>query len=231
MSSKNRPSQGISESEAALLQRLLKDYREGHLNERILEKAIHAIAHHHARRFGDELKEWLILALLLIGVFLMGKFVLPQTGFLKPEAATTIATKSSRNRLGTINIQPPSDAPITSPYGWRIHPKLGYQRLHTGIDFGASFGSTVKAADGGVVAFSGWKGGYGNAVIINHGQGISTLYGHSSQLLVQAGQRVKQGDAIALVGSTGLSTGPHIHFEVRENGISVDPAPYLEGRK
>lgn len=161
----------------------------------------------------------------------MGKFILPQTGLLKPEVATTMATKSSRNRLGTGNIQPPTNAPITSTYGWRIHPKLGYRRLHAGIDFGAASGSPVKAADGGVVTFSGWKGGYGNAVIIDHGQGISTLYGHNSQLLVVVGQRINRGDIIALVGSTGLSTGPHIHFEVRENGISVDPAPYLEGRK
>lgn len=121
----------------------------------------------------------------------------------------------------------PSDAEITSNFGWRRHPILGYKRFHSGIDFGASYGSTIRAAEGGTVIFSGWYGGYGNAVIINHGGGITTLYGHTSKLYVNEGQTVQPGDAIAAVGSTGLSTGPHLHFEVRQDGEPVDPLPYF----
>ncbi len=121
----------------------------------------------------------------------------------------------------------PSDAPISSPFGYRIHPVLGYRRLHTGIDFAGAYGSPIRAADAGTVIFAGWYGGYGNAVIISHGKGITTLYGHSSQLYVSEGQTVQRGQQIAAVGSTGLSTGPHLHFEVRRDGTPTDPAPYL----
>lgn len=121
----------------------------------------------------------------------------------------------------------PSDAPTSSPFGWRIHPILGYRRFHAGLDFAASYGSTIRAADSGTVIFAGWYGGYGKTVIINHGRGITTLYGHSSQLYVTEGQTVQRGQAIAAVGSTGLSTGPHLHFEVRRNGTPVNPADYL----
>ncbi|MBD2568434.1 murein hydrolase activator EnvC family protein [Anabaena lutea] len=121
----------------------------------------------------------------------------------------------------------PSDAPTSSPFGWRIHPILGYRRFHAGLDFAASYGSTIRAADSGTVIFAGWYGGYGKAVIISHSNGISTLYGHSSELYVSEGQAVQKGQAIASVGSTGLSTGPHLHFEVRRDGTPVDPANYL----
>ncbi|MBE9216562.1 peptidoglycan DD-metalloendopeptidase family protein [Plectonema cf. radiosum LEGE 06105] len=121
----------------------------------------------------------------------------------------------------------PSNGYISSPYGWRSHPLLGYRRLHTGIDFAAGYGSTIRAADSGTVIYSGWYGGYGKTVIINHGKGITTLYAHSSQLYVQVGESVKRGQAISAIGSTGLSTGPHLHFEVRKNGTPVNPADYL----
>ena len=121
----------------------------------------------------------------------------------------------------------PSDAEITSGFGWRRHPILRQERFHAGIDFGASYGSTIRAAEGGKVIFAGWYGGYGNTVIINHGGGITTLYGHSSKLYVSQGKTVKPGEAIAAVGSTGLSTGPHLHFEVRQDGEPVDPMAYL----
>ncbi|NJN09504.1 MAG: peptidoglycan DD-metalloendopeptidase family protein [Richelia sp. RM2_1_2] len=121
----------------------------------------------------------------------------------------------------------PSDGYISSPYGWRAHPLLGYRRLHTGMDFAAGYGSTIRAADSGTVIYSGWYGGYGKAVIINHGKGITTLYAHSSQLYVQVGESVKRGQAISAVGSTGLSTGPHLHFEVRKDGNPLNPADYL----
>ncbi len=121
----------------------------------------------------------------------------------------------------------PTGGRITSRFGTRTHPVLGYRRFHAGIDFGASSGTPVNAADSGRVIFSGWYGGYGNAVIIDHGGGITTLYGHNSRLLVSEGQTVQQGQAIAAVGSTGLSTGPHLHFEVRRNGNPVDPLGFL----
>lgn len=121
----------------------------------------------------------------------------------------------------------PVDAPVTSPFGWRMHPILGYEKFHSGIDFGADYGTTIRAAAAGIVIYAGWYGGYGNTVIINHGNGITSLYGHTSQLFVREGQVVQKGEAIAAVGSTGLSTGPHLHFEVRQNGEPIDPAAYL----
>jgi murein DD-endopeptidase MepM/ murein hydrolase activator NlpD len=121
----------------------------------------------------------------------------------------------------------PANAHISSGFGNRIHPILGYSRFHGGVDFAAPQGSTIRAADSGQVIFSGWYGGYGQAVIIDHGGGITTLYAHASRLFVQEGQMVQQGQSIAAVGSTGLSTGPHLHFEVRQNGNPVNPMGYL----
>ena len=121
----------------------------------------------------------------------------------------------------------PAEGEITSPFGWRVHPIFGTQRLHTGIDIGADYGDATRAADGGVVIHSDWMGGYGNAVIIDHGNGISTLYAHNSQLLVSEGQTVAKGQTVARVGSTGYSTGPHLHFEVRQNGTPVNPLNFL----
>jgi murein DD-endopeptidase MepM/ murein hydrolase activator NlpD len=143
-----------------------------------------------------------------------------------------IAAERAKNHdvavvLGTGQFSYPSDAPVTSSFGWRMHPILGYQKFHSGMDFGAEYGSPIRAADRGIVIFAGWYGGYGNAVIIDHGNGLTTLYGHSSGLYVSEGQAVERGQAIAAVGSTGLSTGPHLHFEVRKDGEPVDPANYL----
>jgi murein DD-endopeptidase MepM/ murein hydrolase activator NlpD len=121
----------------------------------------------------------------------------------------------------------PVDAPITSEFGWRIHPVLGTERFHSGMDFGADYGAAIIAAGPGIVILADWYGGYGNAVILDHGNGITTLYGHGSELLVQTGQAVALGQPIATVGSTGLSTGPHLHFEVRQEGEPVDPRNYL----
>ncbi|HWR42464.1 murein hydrolase activator EnvC family protein [Sporomusa sp.] len=121
----------------------------------------------------------------------------------------------------------PASGPITSPFGWRTHPIFGTQRFHSGIDIGADYGDSILAADSGTVIFSGWMGGYGKAVIIDHGGGISTLYAHNSELLVEEGARVQKGQLISRCGSTGYSTGPHLHFEVRENGSPVSPMGYL----
>ncbi len=121
----------------------------------------------------------------------------------------------------------PVSGSITSSFGYRTHPVLGYQRLHAGTDFGAPAGAPIVAADGGVVVTAGWLGGYGNTVVISHGGGIATLYGHQSRLAVGVGARVRRGQVIGYVGSTGMSTGPHLHFEVRVNGGPVDPVRYL----
>lgn len=121
----------------------------------------------------------------------------------------------------------PSSGTITSAFGWRIHPIYGYKKLHTGMDIGASSGSAIVAANDGTVLSSGWNGGYGKCVIVDHGGGVTTLYAHCSSLKVSAGQKVSRGQTIALVGSTGNSTGPHLHFEVRINGEYVNPYPYV----
>ena len=121
----------------------------------------------------------------------------------------------------------PLGGPITSPFGWRVPPITGASRFHSGIDIGGDYGDTIHAAGAGIVSYAGWISGYGYAVIIDHGGGISTLYGHNQALLVSEGQSVSQGQAIAECGSTGNSTGPHCHFEVRVDGEPVDPMGYL----
>ncbi|MDZ7966219.1 MAG: peptidoglycan DD-metalloendopeptidase family protein [Nostoc sp. DedSLP03] len=149
---------------------------------------------------------------------------------IQQKVAEAQAKTNSRTSIiirGTGIMAYPSDAPTSSPFGWRIHPILGYRRFHAGLDFAASYGSKIRAADSGTVIFAGWYGGYGRAVIIDHGNGMTTLYGHTSELYVSEGQAVERGQAIAAVGSTGFSTGPHLHFEVRRNGTPVDPANYL----
>jgi murein DD-endopeptidase MepM/ murein hydrolase activator NlpD len=128
---------------------------------------------------------------------------------------------------GTGQMLLPSDGPVTSTFGWRIHPILGTSKFHNGVDFGAEYGSVIRAADNGVVISAGPTGGYGDAVIIDHGNGLTTLYGHSSQIYVSVGQAVQRGQPIAAVGSSGFSTGPHLHFEVRRAGEPIDPMPFL----
>jgi len=117
----------------------------------------------------------------------------------------------------------PAQGPITSGFGYRMHPILRVYKLHTGTDIGAPSGSPIVAAAGGMVIHAGWWGAYGNCIIIDHGGGVSTLYGHCSAVLVSNGQTVKQGQLIGRVGSTGFSTGPHLHFEVRKNGVPCNP--------
>jgi murein DD-endopeptidase MepM/ murein hydrolase activator NlpD len=129
--------------------------------------------------------------------------------------------------LGSGQLQVPASGPVTSPFGFRYHPVLGRGRLHAGLDIGAPTGTPIYAAEAGIVVTAGRNGGYGNCVIIDHGGGLSTLYGHASELYVTPGQSVQRSQSIAAVGSTGLSTGPHLHFEVRRNGEPTDPAPYL----
>ena len=121
----------------------------------------------------------------------------------------------------------PVSGPITSPFGWRIHPISGLRRFHEGIDIAASMGTTIAAAEAGRVIYAGWYDGYGNYISIDHGGGVSTGYGHCSRIFVAVGQDVARGQAIGAVGSTGNSTGPHLHFEVRINGKPIDPLTRL----
>jgi len=121
----------------------------------------------------------------------------------------------------------PVSGDITSYFGYRMHPILKKRKYHSGIDIAAGMGTPIKASDYGVVIFSGRNGGYGLMIVLDHGLGISTVYAHCSRLLVSKGETVSQGQIIAHVGSTGLSTGPHLHFEVRKDGVPVDPLNYI----
>lgn len=121
----------------------------------------------------------------------------------------------------------PCSGPITSYYGWRTHPIFGTRRYHSGMDIAVDTGTPIVAADGGTVIEAGWLGGYGYAVMINHGGGLVSLYGHNSSLVVSSGQQVAKGQLIAYAGSTGYSTGPHCHFEVRLHGEVTEPLNYL----
>lgn len=147
-------------------------------------------------------------------------------------AASDIGIEGSR---GNPTITPgyfvwPVDAPLTSRYGLRIHPISGTQRMHTGIDIGAPSGAPIQAAASGLVLRAGSYGGYGLTTIIDHGNGLATLYAHQSRLGVSAGERVIQGQVIGYVGSTGYSTGPHLHFEIRINGQPRDPLLWFPDR-
>jgi murein DD-endopeptidase MepM/ murein hydrolase activator NlpD len=115
----------------------------------------------------------------------------------------------------------PCDGVVTSGFGMR------WGRMHDGIDIGCAYGTPVRAAAAGTVIYAGWMSGYGNLVVIDHGNGLSTAYAHASSLAVTVGQSVAQGQTVSYVGSTGHSTGPHLHFEVRVNGVAVDPLSYL----
>lgn len=122
----------------------------------------------------------------------------------------------------------PGYAKITSPYGMRRHPILRTNRMHTGVDIGAPNGATIVSVDHGCIVQVGWYGGYGRVVMVDHGRGIVTMYAHTSAVLVNVGDVVKKGQAIAKVGSTGWSTGPHLHFEVRINGKYTNPMNYIK---
>ncbi|MGI6452529.1 MAG: murein hydrolase activator EnvC family protein [Syntrophomonadaceae bacterium] len=128
---------------------------------------------------------------------------------------------------GTYTWPTPGYTGITSPYGMRFHPVLKENRMHTGVDLRAPMGANIVAADSGTIIQTGWMGGYGQVVIIDHGNQVSTLYAHQSKILVNTGDTVYKGQTIGKVGSTGWSTGPHLHFEVRINGKHTDPMQYI----
>ena len=136
------------------------------------------------------------------------------------KVSTSRGLSYKKVNLGMNLIRPVSGV-LTSRYGYR------WGSTHTGIDIGVAHGTSIKAAASGTVTFSGWKGSLGQLVVISHGNGIQTYYGHCSKLLVSAGQSISAGQVIAKVGSTGRSTGPHLHFEIRINGSSINPQSYI----
>lgn len=142
-------------------------------------------------------------------------------------ALAGIIAGNSGQGHGTGSMIWPVSGSITSSFGWRIHPITGKRTFHSGIDIGAAYGTPIKAADGGRVIYATWVDGYGNTIAIDHGKGISTLYAHQSSMAVGYGATVTRGQVIGYVGSTGFSTGPHLHFEVRVNGSPVNPLSYL----
>lgn len=134
------------------------------------------------------------------------------------------ATPESGNESGFLR---PVDGVITCEFGPRINPVTFEAGFHNGIDYAGNTGEAIRATKSGVVEYSGWIEGYGYTIILNHGDGIKSLYAHSSQLIVSVGNSVQQGETVALIGSTGMSTGPHLHFEIRVNGQPVDPFDYI----
>ncbi|HXW51713.1 MAG TPA: peptidoglycan DD-metalloendopeptidase family protein [Candidatus Acidoferrales bacterium] len=131
------------------------------------------------------------------------------------------------NLGGPVEFQWPVRGPITSPFGMRVDPITGRYALHSGIDIGADYGTPIQAAADGTVIFASWYGGYGNAIIIDHGSGLSTLYAHCSAMYVTVNQLVQRGQVIGAVGMTGYATGPHLHFEIRVNGVPINPLTRL----
>jgi len=146
------------------------------------------------------------------------------TALIKAEAKKNASSQQSSNSSGYIR---PVSGRVSSSFGYRIHPILGYQKLHTGIDFAATAGTPIQASRAGTVIRASYNSSYGNHVIIDHGNGVTTLYAHMSALNTRNGAKVSQGQVIGYVGSTGMSTGPHLHLEFRLNGNLVNPAPYL----
>jgi murein DD-endopeptidase MepM/ murein hydrolase activator NlpD len=126
----------------------------------------------------------------------------------------------------------PAAGYISSPFGWRVNPVSGYYAFHAGTDIAAGCWTNIYAASSGTVVYAGWNGGYGNFILIDHGNGIQTAYGHivSGGFLVSSGQDIGVGTHIAEVGTTGNSTGCHLHFEVRQNGVAIDNVAYLRSQ-
>lgn len=157
---------------------------------------------------------------------------------LQKEIEDIIAKQEAANNQNNSNIVPgdvisngswpvPGYTRISSGYGYRKHPILGVQEFHTGIDIPAPMGTPTVAIDSGTIIYSGVQGSYGNTIMIQHDDGKVSLYAHNSQLLASVGQRVEKGQVVAKIGSTGMSTGPHLHFEIRINGKHVNPTDYL----
>ena len=145
----------------------------------------------------------------------------------KEKAAGKNPVSNEKYTGGIFKWPVPSSTTISSEFGYRIHPILKIKKFHTGIDISAPSGSKIIAAAKGTVILAGWNGAYGNAVVIDHGGGITTLYGHMSSIGVKVGANLAKGEYVGAVGSTGLSTGPHLHFEVSNNGNVISPWTYI----
>lgn len=141
---------------------------------------------------------------------------------IAPQATPFGTTPASRSSQQRHYAMPVAFAQVSSGFGYRNG------RLHQGVDYAAPTGTPIRAARDGNVAFSGWQEGYGQLIVLDHGQGMQTRYGHCSRLAVSSGQRVRQGAIIGFVGNTGRSTGPHLHFEVLSNGVARNPATYIQ---
>jgi murein DD-endopeptidase MepM/ murein hydrolase activator NlpD len=124
----------------------------------------------------------------------------------------------------------PVEGGISSHFGNRENPRNGESQFHTGIDISSAPGTPVKATADGIVSFAGWNGGSGNLVVLEHGHGFSTFYAHNKMIIIKVGQKVKRGEIISYVGSTGYSTGPHVHYEIWKDGKPVDPVNFKNGR-
>lgn len=136
--------------------------------------------------------------------------------------------KTDKNMaMGSGSMAMPLSAPVSSPFGWRRHPIFGVRKFHTGVDLAGPNHAAIRAADSGNVLYTGWYGGYGKVVIISHGKGMATLYAHMAKTAVETGHNVAKGDIVGYEGTTGFSTGPHLHFEVRVNGKPNNPISYL----
>ena len=141
---------------------------------------------------------------------------------------TELSGQKLDNPEATGDFRYPVKARITSPFGPRRHPIFGVRSMHSGIDLAAPRGTPIKASEGGLVIYSGWYGGYGRVVIVDHSKGFSTLYAHMDKISVKVGDRVRQGQTVGYEGATGYATGPHLHFELRSNGKPQNPVTYLK---
>ena len=150
------------------------------------------------------------------------------TELTQPRVVAPPRASRSQSRTAAPKPAPDWTRPAIGPMSSTFGPRWG--TFHYGVDLAAGYGSAVRAVHAGVVVKAGWYGGYGNAVIIDHGNGVTTRYGHNSAVTVHVGQRVNAGDQIARVGNTGDSTGPHLHFEVRQDDVAIDPIPYMKLR-
>jgi murein DD-endopeptidase MepM/ murein hydrolase activator NlpD len=154
-----------------------------------------------------------------------GRYVDP-LGLLPAAGARLIALEGEVPRPAGA-LRWPVRGRVSSSFGYRIHPVHGSRALHAGLDIAAPAGTRVSAAAAGTVTFAGWRGAYGRLVVVDHGDGVTTRYAHLAGIAVRAGDRVGAGAPIGTVGSSGVSTGPHLHFEVRHGGTAVDPRPLL----
>lgn len=186
--------------------------------------------------------KWIVSLLCLVSIALIGFF---SNHYQARSSIGIIVTESegvqpSEVKMSQSNVLPnspinhaamptiwPTSGEVTSRFGWRSSPWGDGREMHSGIDIANSFGTPIYATADGEVVQSGWAGGYGNIVQIHHGNGIETIYGHNSRVIAAVGQTVKKGQVIAYLGSTGRSTGPHLHYEIRVNGTAVDPISYL----